>query len=238
MKIALIGFGQIGQGVYNAYRPFFEYDFDIYDLKHDVSVTHKYIDVMLVAIPYTDDFIETISGYQKHLKPKATIIFSTVAVGTTSQIPNAVHVPIEGKHPNLAESIKQWQVFMGGFNQIAYDFFVQAGKNPYILEKPEHTEFLKLQSTTNYGLMIEYARYVNSVCKEIGMDYKKVQEYDACYSNLYEGMDMPQFRRYILTPPEGSKGGHCVTNNALILKEQFPDKLIDIVAEVDIHGLD
>lgn len=233
MNALLIGYGEIGKGIYEVYSQF--HQIDIIDPAYETERVLDTYDVMLVTIPYSDKFVEIVNDYQKEFNPRAKIIFSTLPVGTTAKFKYTVHVPIEGKHPALMESIDKWQIFMGGFNKTAYKFFVQSGKMPYILDKPEHTEFLKLQSTTNYGLMIEFARYCNEICKSINMDYSEINQYNACYNALYEQMNMPQFSRYILTPPEGSKGGHCVTNNAKILREQFPNVLIDVVAEVDFN---
>lgn len=229
LRCALIGYGEIGKAVHNAY-PMHEYD--IYDLQYEQKRQLDEYDLMLVAIPYTDNFVEIVSKYQQELQPKAKIIFSSVAIGTTAKLKNAVHVPIEGKHPDLTKSMQIWSVFMGGYNPIAYQFFVQAGKLPYVLDKSEHTEALKLMSTTNYGVNIEYARYCNEICKDVGMDYAVVNEYNIAYNTLYDAMAMPQFARYILTPPEGAKGGHCVRENSLILRQQYPNALVDIVAEV------
>ena len=226
----LIGYGEIGSGIKEAYEKF--HKLDVIDIKiKPIKQLEKY-DVMCIAIPYNDSFIQTIKEYQDKYKPSTTIIFSTVPVGTTSQLENAVHVPVEGKHPNLAESIRKWQVFMGGKNNFAYQFFVDAGKLVYQLEKPEHTEFLKLQSTTNYGLMIEYARYVNECCDKIGMNYEEVTAFNTAYNQLYKTMGLQNYQRYIVTPPNGPKGGHCVVPNAKILSEQFPNVLVDVVAEV------
>jgi hypothetical protein len=80
--------------------------------------------------------------------------------------------------------------------------------------------------------MIEYARYVGECCDKIGMDYNEVIAFNTAYNQLYKLMGMQNFQRYILTPPEGAKQGHCVTPNAKILAEQFPNAIADIVAEV------
>jgi hypothetical protein len=230
LNCLLIGYGEIGAGIKEAYERY--HKFDVIDIKiHPIKNLDKY-DVMCVAIPYSDSFLQSIKEYQEKYMPSATIIFSTVPVGTTKQLENTVHVPIEGKHPNLAESIRKWQVFMGGKNKIAYQFFVDAGKLVYQLECSDHTEFLKLQSTTNYGLMIEYARYINECCKKIGMNYEEVTAFNTAYNQLYKLMGINNYQRYIVTPPDGKKGGHCVTPNAKILSEQFPSILVDIVAEV------
>jgi hypothetical protein len=229
MKCILIGHGEIGKGIREYYGQYHEIDY--VDL-NDETIDLKEHDIMLVTIPYSENFVQIVSDYQQRFKPKAKIIFSTVAIGTTSKLLNAVHVPIEGKHPNLTESIANWQIFMGGFNQLAYDFFVQANKNPYILEKPEHTEAMKLLSTTLYGVNIEFARYANTIFKDIGMNYNNFNSYNACYNVLYNSMGEQRYSRYILNPPDGKKGGHCITSNAKILQEQYHDILVDVVAEV------
>lgn len=221
MNCILIGYGEIGQGLYEAYSQY--HNIDIFDIKLDNRKYNDKYDLMLVAIPYNDDvFVYAVEQYQKYFKPDATIIFSTVAIGITNQIKNAVHCPIEGRHPYLRESIKKWQVFIGGHNKLATKFFTDANKIPFELDKPEHTEFLKLQSTSNYGLMIEYARYVQNVCNDIGLEYDDVKKFNLAYNLLYKSLGLPNLQRYILDPPQGNIGGHCVVPNAEILDEQYP----------------
>jgi len=224
-KCVIIGYGEIGKGLYEFYSKY--HKIDIFDIKLKNSDFEKEYDVMLVSIPYTENFVQIVKEYQKTFKPKATIIFSTVAIGTTVQIENAVHSPIEGKHPHLQESIAKWQVFMGGKNDIALGFFTDANKLVYGLDKPEHTEFMKLQSTSNYGVMIEYARYVDSVCDDIGLDYNAIKTFNMAYNQLYKTMGMPNYQRYILDAPKGNLGGHCVTNNSLILNKQYPSIFLE-----------
>lgn len=232
MKCILIGFGEIGKAIYEVYSKY--HKIDVIDPNYPSERMLDEYDLMLITIPNCEKFVEIIADYQKEFKAKAKIVFSTVAIGTTKKLIDAVHVPIEGKHPNLAQSIENWQVFMGGYNSIAYDFFIQAEKYPMVIKKSEHTEAMKMLSTTMYGINIEFARYCNEIFKNIGMDYDKFNNYNACYNQLYTVLGMPQFSRYLLQPPEGSKGGHCVTNNALILQKQYPNPLIDIVAEVTL----
>lgn len=233
-KVILIGHGEIGKGIRGFYGKY--HNIDVYDLNYQKDKYEKEYDLMLVAIPYNEKFVEAVKEYQKIFKPKATIIFSTVAIGTTVQIENAVHVPIEGKHPHLEESIARWQVFIGGENKIATDFFMNANKMIYQLEKPEHTEFMKLQSTSNYGLMIEYARYVNSVCKDIGLDYSAIKLFNMAYNNLYKVMGMPNYKRYVLDAPEDEGiSGHCVLENALTLYQSHPSMLLEGVMSLGKH---
>lgn len=223
MKAILIGYGEVGKGVYDYYSKF--HQIDIFDLNYkDIKLTEY--DLMLVTIPYSDNFIIDVTNYVNEFNPKATIIFSTVPIGTTKLIKNAVHSPVEGKHPNLGKSMELFQRFMGGINGLAIEFFVTAKQQPIILEKPEHTEFLKLQSTTNYGVMIEYARYIKSICDDINLNYESVKDFNRAYNDLYSNMGLDNIKRYILDPPEGTLGGHCVRPNAMLLDAQYPNDLV------------
>ena len=220
MKVILIGHGEIGKGVKEYYGKYF--NIDVYDLTYQKDEYEKEYDIMLVTIPYADNFVDIVKEYQGRFNPKATIIFSTVAIGTTSQIDNAVHVPIEGKHPHLAESIGRWQVIMGGHNEIAVNFFEEANKEVIDLKNSEITEALKLLSTSFYGHILEYFRYAESVLQSLGGDYNNFNFYNYEYNKLYESMNMNNFTRPELTPPKGNLGGHCVTPNSIILDKQFP----------------
>jgi len=226
MRAILIGYGEIGKAVYNNYKPYHE--IHIVDKKEPKKVVYlDTYDIMLIAIPYTSKFTEVVGEYKKRFGVKNIVVFSTVPVGTTQSLDvNAVHVPIEGKHPNLTESINKWQVYMGGCNSEIKYFFEKAKRDIIQLDSSQYTEFLKLQSTTNYGLMIEYARYVNEVCKQLGLDYKHVMDYNQAYNTLYKDLGNDNIKRYILTPPKGEIGGHCVVPNAKILQEQYPSVLV------------
>lgn len=232
MRCVLVGFGEIGKGVKR-----------VYGIKHTIAVydpitqpvmpaTHEPYDLLLVAIPHSEAFIEQVRGYQRAFGVKATLVFSTTPVGTCRRL-GAVHCPIEGRHPDLAESIAVTERWLGGADPTVFEFFTEA-KMPYrMLPSPEHTEFLKLRSTTVYGVNIEFARYCKAVCDDIGMDYAECKAWDAWYNRLYgEYFRQPQFTRPLLDPPTGAKGGHCVTPNARILMEQYPSPLVASVAEV------
>jgi hypothetical protein len=190
-------------------------------------------DLLLVAFPFGEDFIEQVRTYQRDLHVKATLVFSTTAIGTCSQL-GAVHCPIEGRHPDLAESIGATSRWLGGHDPLVEQFFDEAHTLYRVLPKPEHTEALKLMSTTNYGVAIEYARYCKSVCDDIGMDYENVKEWTRWYNALYAGhFGMDWAKRPVLDPPVGAIGGHCVVPNARILQKQYPDALVGVVAGED-----
>lgn len=193
MKCLLLGYGEIGKAVKEVFGKVHSItEFDI-KLKDSPEIGPEY-EMLLVTIPYSDEFIEVVTNWINIYSIKATIIFSTVAIGTTRKIPESVHSPVEGKHPNLAESIKLMPRWVGGFGKLIDQFFTEAGFKP-VYVTPETTEFLKLQSTSNYGLMIEYARYVKSVCDQLGINYAHVKDFNLDYNILYKKLGMPKYFR-------------------------------------------
>jgi len=228
MRALLVGYGEIGKSVHEVFSKY--HLIDVHDpVKGKICNSMGY-DLLLVAIPYSDKFVDIISGYRDEYRCKDILVFSTVPIGTCSKL-GACHCPVEGKHPNLAKSIAITSKWFGGTSKVCYEFIKQAGFEIHCLDKPEFTEFLKLRSTTLYGVNIEFARYSKEVCDAIGLKYEEVKRWDTWVNTLYQSMGMPQYTRYILEPPEGSKGGHCVAPNAKLLNKQFPNELVRIVAE-------
>ena len=230
MKAILIGYGEIGKAVFNV----FSHDHEI--IIHDVAKGIDYIakngeraEILIIAIPYSRHFEKIVKSYQEKFDIKSTLVFSTTQIGTCKRL-KAVHSPVEGKHPNLAESIETGKRWIGGKDERVMRFFKEAGfkkEQLRVVEKPEFTEFLKLRSTTLYGVNIEFARYSNEVARELKMSFEEVRKFDEDYNELYRKMGMPWFARYILSPPKGKLGGHCVVPNAKKLKKLFPHSMLN-----------
>jgi hypothetical protein len=227
MKAVLIGYGEIGKGVFDVFSMY--HDITPHDPDQNKTAVGKY-DIMLVTIPPIKGFVQVIKDYQKQYGVKSTIVFGTTPIGTCSQI-DAVHCPVEGRHPNLAESIRITDKWLGGKDKLAHRFITEAEFTIHQLDRPEFTEFLKLRSTTVYGLNIEFARYSKDVCDSLGLNFEETKEWDKWVNRIYSHFGMDWARRYILDAPEGPKGGHCVTPNAKILNKQFPNKMVKIVGE-------
>ena len=221
MRAILIGYGEIGKGVKGFYENY--HDIDVIDLNHEQPSYDLEYDIMLVAIPFVERFVEIIKEYQELFKTKATIIFSTVAIGTTSQIENAVHAPIEGKHPQLEDSIALWTPMIGGYNETVEKFFNAIDKSRTYVPNPEITEAMKMLSTSYYGHMLEFFRYANKVLEGVGGHKRHFNKYTKNYNSLYKEMNMENFTRPIFhSVPDGNIGGHCVVSNSKILDEQYP----------------
>lgn len=229
MNALLIGYGEIGKGVKSVFEPY--HRITVFDPAYNNTKPEKeYYDILLVAIPFSDKFIDIVKGYLEEYHIKHCLVFSTTAIGTCEQIP-ANHCPVEGKHPDLAKSIRITDKWLGGSDDICKSFLEYADFIVFQFPSPKHTEFLKLRSTTVYGVNIEFARYCKMISDDIGLDYNAVKKWDTWYNKLYADFGETKFTRPILDPPIGKKGGHCVTPNAIILNKQYPNPMVEIVAE-------
>ena len=223
MKAILIGYGEIGQAVKEVFSNF--HDIDVVKKEGDEIPGQSY-DLMLVAIPYTDKFVEIMEDYKSKVNVNSIVVFSSVQIGTCSQI-GAIHSPIEGLHPHLVESLKNCRRWVGGSDELVNKFFAESKLSCRQFEKPEITEALKLSSTALYGLNILFANYRKKIADDLDFDFSNFKAYDKDYNNLYQSLCMPQYQRYLLDPPEGEIGGHCIVPNAKILMKKYPSVFLD-----------
>jgi hypothetical protein len=224
----IVGMGQIGKALREIIGPCMVYDVA---KKNEVDSSTP-VDVMHVAFPHDKDFETEVKQYKERWNPRLTIIYSTVPIGTTERLqPGVVHSPIEGKHPDLEKSIRIMPRWIGSSDRdareraVAY-WYAKVLGGVRTVESADHTEFLKLRSTAKYGVNIAWADYEKSVADKIKMKYALIKRFDMDYNFLYEKLGMIQYQRYILDPPKGKIGGHCVVSNADILDEQYPNDML------------
>lgn len=229
-KNLIVGMGQIGNGLFSVLSD--QVLVECID-RDPEFVAHK-IEILHIAFPYSEDFSKYVEEYVARFNPALTIVYSTVPIGTCEKL-GVVHSPVEGKHPALGLSIKNSPRWLGSTNQRLLDkagkFWEQFG---HIRKMPsaDFTEALKLLSTTEYGINIEFARYKKQIADDIGMDFSATRQWNMDYNLLYRKLNMDWASKYILDAPEGPKGGHCVTPNARILNEQYPSDFTKIVGEL------
>lgn len=168
-----------------------------------------------ICFPWQDRFIEQVRSY-----PGLIIIHSTVPVGTTEQIPGAVHAPIRGRHPHLIDSIRGFTMYVGG--QRAAEAVVILHKmgvgHIVTTPNPRNTEALKLWDTTYYGWNIIFQRAVKKYCDEHGLDYDLIYEHANRTYNSFYGKP---YHRPILEDMPGRIGGHCVIPNCELLDDDI-----------------
>lgn len=216
----IIGFGEIGKSLYNILKEY--YVVGALDRHEEIDVPYK-VDVIHIAIPYSDKFIETVKEYQKIYNPKYTIIHSTVPPGTSREC-NAIHTPVIGIHPNLESGIRTFTKFLGGeqASEVA-DYFRRVGIKVYLFDKQETTELMKILDTTFYGVCIEYVKEVKRLAEKYGVPFEAWSIWTDNYNKGYQKLEHPEFTRPNLVPIMKKVGGHCVLPNTHMIESPFTE---------------
>lgn len=225
----IVGNGEIGSGLFKVLDDAYGDRVFIRDIG-DPEWTHREFDYLHITIPYSKEFKTIVKAYIKLYKPSIVVIHSTVKPGTTKRISRrAIHSPIRGKHPLLAESIKTFVKFIGYddneplANEMA-EYFIEAGIPTITMEDTKTTELLKIVSTTLYGWQIVAAKEVNRLCDKYGVNFENVYSVaNQTYNDGYEKLGMGQFRKPSLAPTPGKIGGHCVVPNTRLINDFFTD---------------
>lgn len=237
MRHLVIGHGQIGQAIHAMLKRSEDEIIETYDIQKNTKEDKQKIldggklDVLHVCFPFNDKFIEYVRGYIDEFKPGYTIIYSTVKIGTTKQLgENVFHSPVVGRHPNLYEGVLYGLRFIGTNQGDAHPvdtLWESLGARVKIVESTDATEFIKIRSTSKFGINLVWTDYEKSIADDIGMEFNILKEFDEDYNKLYVKLGMEWAQQYILDPPEGVIGGHCVIPNAKLLNEQYPNELLE-----------
>jgi len=228
MKTVVVGVGEVGTPLLELIR---EAGLDAQSVDIDPVEITDTVDTMHICVPFKDKdpFVETAVNYIKKYNPALTIIESTVVPGTTREIAEksgkpVVHSPVRGLHKNMKEDLKFYTKYIGtdnaGFGEKAAQHYQKLGMKTRILDKPEKSEFIKLLSTSYYGLLIGWAQEVNRVCKENELDYNEIMSFA-------EEIEKRGHPRPVMKPEP--IGGHCVIQNIQILKKVVDSDYIDAV---------
>ena len=222
----IIGYGEIGQAVKQSVA-LDAFTYDIQDEQSEIA----HASILHICFPYSDTFVEDVQDYIRRYNPLHIIIWSTVPIGTTKQIDDrAVHSPVEGVHSVLGQSIMTMVRWLGVNDGLEGDFFGdyfhERNMEYYVVPDSDFTEFLKLRSTAKYGVNLVWTDYEAKVANEIGMPVELLKAFDYDYNELYKELGLPQYQRYLLDPPNGKIGGHCIRPNAELLDKQFPHSML------------
>lgn len=192
--------------------------------------------VLHICFPFSVKFEEYVYDYAIKTHAKLVIIHSTIQVGTTTKLQNRlsvpiVHSPVQGQHPDLEESILFFDKIVGANGTRAYELAAIEMSNLHCVrvESPEASELGKILSTSYYGVCIAWHREMKRFCDEFGVDFHEaVTKFNRIYNAGYAKFK-PNVIRPILTPPDGSIGGHCVTQNARLLEERIQSDFLNLI---------
>ena len=223
MRTLILGYGQIGEAIDEVFS---QYNPEIHDSFYDLNLPPEgEFDIMHVCFPYSDSFVDEVKRYQKEYKPKYTVIHSTVKPGTSEKL-GAIHSPVIGRHPYLAESLRTFTKMIAGpqASEVA-EYFMRAGIKVQLFDKAITTEILKLRDTEFYGLCIEYTKDIKRELDRHGLPFEAWMVYNKIYNEGYKELGYPHYVRPILQPIMKKIGGHCVRPNYELHQTSFTDLL-------------
>ncbi|MGB9743304.1 MAG: hypothetical protein ACPLW9_01145 [Minisyncoccales bacterium] len=236
-NVGILGYGEIGQAIARFYKKP-----KIKDLNRDDNLAG--VDILHICIPWTRNFVKIVKKEIKKIKPKLTIIHSTIVPGTTKKIisglPRAcrgvVHSPVRGVHPQLYQGIKTFVKYIGADNkkagELAKRHLNSLGIKTKVFYPSATTEIGKLLDTTYYGLCIAWHGEMKKLCDKYKIDFDKaVTDFNQTYNEGYKKLGKPNVIRPVLYPPKNGIGGHCVVPNAEILKKYFKSPVLNFILQ-------
>tara|TARA_A100001391_G_scaffold123951_1_gene84484 strand:- start:3220 stop:3936 length:717 start_codon:yes stop_codon:yes gene_type:complete len=238
MKIGIIGCGEIGSSLVRVYKDFPQFKVLVVDPVKGFNDDLTDVNIINICIPFIDNFVSVVQDYIDKVKPKLTVIHSTVAPGTTKKINGRVcHSPVRGVHPNLDTGIKTFLKYIGSED---YDAAVEYQAHlttmnieSHICKDSKTTEYAKLLSTSYYGLCIAFHADVAKLCEDEKLNFDEVMTvFNTSYNEGYKKLGKNNVVRPVLYPTE-KIGGHCVVPNAKILKDYMNTKTIQSILEYE-----
>ncbi len=229
-SVGILGFGEVGQAIAKFYK-----NPKIKDLGRDDGL--KGVEILHVCLPWMKDFVKTVKKEIKEIKPKLTIIHSTVAPGTTKKIGGmVVHSPVRGIHPELFEGIKIFVKYIGADNkkagELAKSHLESLGIKTKVFSPSVTTEIGKLLDTTYYGLIIAWHGEMKKVCDKFGVDFDEaIVDFNRSYNEGYIKLGKKNVIRPVLYPPKEGITGHCIIPNAELLKKYFNSRALDLILQ-------
>lgn len=177
-----------------------------------------------VCIPYHEvSFLLAVEDAIKRFKPEVVVIHSTVPVGTTGRINNAVHSPVRGQHDDLEGSLRRFVKYVGGIDVLrarVVDRLIEAGIPARGMGGSRDTELMKMLCLSRYLNEIAFYQVADQLCRKFGVDRENMKDWTLTYNSGYEGT---RWKRSTLEFPGGEVGGHCVGPVSRMLYEQTRD---------------
>jgi len=242
-KVLIIGLGQVGHALFELFKEsgrFGVYGLDV-DSKRMEQIVGKSeeaenIAAMHICYPCAEqqEFVRITANYIRSLKPKLTIIESTVPPQTTRRIREItntalVYSPIRGMHKSL-ETMKKdilfWKKYVGGTTKdaaiAAQEHFQKLGLQVKLLKSPEEAELAKLFETTYRAWMITFFQEMHRISRHFGADYNEVVD-------MLQDVHIRRFNKPLHYP--GIIGGHCLIPNTKLLLRSYDSQLLQLIIE-------
>jgi len=242
-KVLIVGLGEVGHALFDLFKESGKFEVQGFDVDKEKirSVIGeeeqlKNADVMHICYPCTQQerFVQITTDYIRKIKPKLTIVDSTVPPGTTQKVFESakspiVHSPIRGMHRNL-ETMKKdilfWSKYVGGVTRESSDaarrHFEKLGLKVKALKGPMETELAKLFETTYKAWMISCFQEMHRISRHFEADFDEVVD---MIEDIYRAkLDKPLHYPDVI-------GGHCLIPNTELLLTAYDSKLLRLILE-------
>jgi len=242
-SVLIVGLGEVGHALFDLFKEsgrFEVYGFDLDKEKMGeiagASELPKIVEVMHVCYPCTrqETFVQITLDYMRKIRPKLTILESTVPPGTTQKIYEInelpiVDSPIRGMHKSL-ETMKNdilfWTKYIGGMTresaEAAQQHYEKLGLKVKILKSPAETELAKLFETTYRAWMIACFQEMHRISRHFGADFNEVID-------LLEDIHRVRLNKPIHFPDV--IGGHCLIPNTELLLSVYDSEFLRLILE-------
>lgn len=102
----------------------------------------------------------------------------------------------------------------------------------FVHDTASTTEAGKLLELLHLGVEVMVSHYAQAVCEASGVDYADAwQRFADTYTEGYEQLDEPRFRRSALDYVAGPIGGHCVVPGVGMLAGSLPEMVLQFQRE-------
>ena len=84
--------------------------------------------------------------------------------------------------------------------------------------------------TTYYGVCIAWHAEMKKMCDHENLSFDEVvSNFNETYNDGYKKLGKENVIRPVLYPPTNNIGGHCVIQNAKLLKENYLSEALDLI---------
>src|SRR5690606_37553242 len=125
------------------------------------------------------------------------VVHSTVPVGTCDRL-GAVHSPVRGRHPHLAEGVRRFVKHFAGERAAEAAAIFERCSVPVAVHgrRAAATEAGKLWELAQYGLQVVIEKQIHEWCEREGVDFDVVYtRFAQTYNDGYDTLGEPQFIR-------------------------------------------
>lgn len=192
--------------------------------------------VLHICYPFQiGNFVGATADYIRKLRPKLTIIHSSVPPGTTREIQSMVpdcfvaYSPVRGKHAHMEADMMRYRKFVAaphpGSLAAAREHLIGAGFRVAVMSSPELAELVKLLEATYFGVFIAWTQEMERLAAK----------YDGSFSDVNSFIDEIESLPSRNIP--GVITSHCVLPNIDLLRKRVKSRFCDLILESESGSL-